>query len=72
MFEAVAKMDAGAGQWVFPCEVEDAVVVRGESDVVYNLVLDDKGTEVTVSGRVCVTLGHGSCGLSARAGLSRT
>lgn len=54
-------MRGDEGHWVFPCEVEGAVVVRGASDVVYNFVLDRRH-EVTVSGRVCVTLGHGLTG----------
>ena len=51
-------MRGGAGQWVFPCEVEGAVVVRGACDAVYNFVLDRRH-EVTVAGRDLVTLGHG-------------
>jgi hypothetical protein len=56
-----------SGQWVFPCEVEGAVLVRGACRAVYNFVLEPVagrhghkvGHEVAIAGRGVVTLGHG-------------
>jgi hypothetical protein len=55
------------GRWVFPCEVEGAVLVRGACRAVYNFVLEPVagltghkvGHEVVIAGRGVVTLGHG-------------
>jgi hypothetical protein len=46
-------------EWVFPCAVPGAT--RAAASAVYNFVLDG-GHEVTIEGRVCVTLGHGFAG----------